>query len=175
MPGHFQRPRESQFPEVSVLEVRPRRARSPMLTEAPRRPVASTYSHARPGPEPAGVQPFTTARMRAGWFPVFEERTPSSTFQPLLPYLRSLSLPSIFSKSLSRSQWHPRTPTPRSWKGVSTEAPSPARSPGAKSGRDTGANWQKSDPVVGFGWRAPTPAAPAWEAGFPQADKLLRK
>lgn len=129
VPGHFQRPRESKFPEVSVLKVRPGRARPAMLTEAPRRPVASTHSHARPGPEPAGVQPFTTGRRRAEWFPVFqigfEEHTTSLTFQPLLPYLRSLRLPCIFSKSLSRSHWHPRTPTPRSWESPPRLLPLP--------------------------------------------------
>lgn len=148
------RPRESQFPEVGVPEVRRGKARAAMSAEAPAgwRPVAATPNLAQSRPGTA-----TRNRLREGSvgpdFPGLEECTPSSTLQSLLPYLEPWA---------SKGTPAPRPPSPGAGKN-SAPRPLPLwgarvpQSPGAASGHDAGANWGRSEPVVGLG--APVPAA----------------
>lgn len=146
------RPRESPFPEVGVPEVR--RAR---LGQRCRLRLLLGGALSQPDQAQSRRGTATRNRLREGSvgpdFPGLEECTLSSTLQPLLPYSEPWA---------AKGPPVPRPPSPGAGKN-SAPRPLPLwgarvpQSPGAASGHDAGANWRKSEPVVGLG--APVPAA----------------
>lgn len=121
-PLWIQRPRESKFLELGIPDFRPGKAGTATLAEA-LGPMAPTRSQTRPGPEPEPGHR-RAQQVAEGWggsrlSRLVSRTNPGSTLQPLLPYLRSLCLPSF--RSLSGSRSYPRPPP--TFPGAGRECP----------------------------------------------------